>query len=372
MRPRLHSSRTEFGRGRPPAVVEARALPADGDGGPVDVLGVIDLVPFEVALGPGQPRPLEHPPGPVADDELRGAVAVEDRHLHDATRVPGGVALGRSLPAVEQGQRVRAPGSQERSDVQGLVVLGVGVGVCLALAGPGAVDVELVLLVSRDVGAGPNDGGSAERDLGAGVGVLVGLQVRLTPDPLGLPVGLPQTRVERGARRKRSGPTRRRPGLHGPAVGGVGCQRRPRVGDERLGGAVHPSAVPHRGGGAGAGADDRQTRHDQPVGALQGAATNISDLPCELDVCGIEADGRQEPVDAERHGASGGAGCFVREENGSLDSRPCLWGCRASCQAGRRHPPRQDDAAREYLPAAKGAAVVFVHGVRSAGTETPP
>ena len=268
MRPRFTPAGPKHRCGRPPAVVEARALPADGYRRSVDVLGVVDLVPFEIALGPGQPRPVAHPPRPVGDNQLRRTVAVEDRHLHDAPWMPGGVAFRRPLPAVEQRHGVRAPGGQKRGDVKGLVVLGVGVTVGLALARPGAVDVQLVLLVSRDVGPRPDDGRGTECDFLANVCVLVRLQARGPPDPLGLPISVPQPGLERRARGERPRSARRRPGLHGPPVGGVGCQSGARIGDERLRSAAHSSAVPHRAGRTGASTGDSQARHDQPVGAL--------------------------------------------------------------------------------------------------------
>ena len=351
VRPRLRAGGPEDRGRRPRRVVEARALPSHRDVGPVDVLGVVDQVALEVALGARQPRPGAHPPRPVRGDQLRRPVAVEDRHLHDAPRVPRRVALRRPLPAVHEGQRVGRPRVQQLGDVEGLVVLGVGIAVGLALAGAGGVHVELVLLVPRDVGARPHDRRGAQGDLLAGVGVLVGLQARLAPDPLRLPVGVTEAGLEGGRHGEGPRTPRRRPGADRPAVDGVGRERTAPVGDEGLRRGIHPAAVPDRGGPAPAAR--RQAGHHQPVGALDRTAAGVGDLPPEVDVGDVEADGGDQPVGAERHRRGGGTGGFDVVRAGG--ARRCRRrGARTPRQAAAHHAGGTDEASFEHLAPAQG------------------
>ena len=123
------------------------------------------------------------------------------------------MTLGRALPVGQDAHGVDRTGTEQSGEVEGLVVHGVRVAVGLTLPGPLAVHVQLVLLVAGDVGAGPVDRPRAERELAAGVGVLVGLLGLAldTTDPGGRPPLAGQPRLEGGGRRAGTGPFRRRP-----------------------------------------------------------------------------------------------------------------------------------------------------------------
>ena len=276
---------------------------------------------------------------------------MEDRHLHDAPRVSRRVALRRPLPAVHERQRVGRPRVQQLGDVEGLVVLGVGIAVGLALAGAGAVHVELVLLVPRDVGARPHDGRGAEGDLLAGVGVLVGLQARLAPDPLRLPVAVTEAGLEGGRHGEGARAPRGRPRADRPAVDGVGRERTAPVGDEGLRRGVHPAAVPDGGGPADAAPS--HPRHHQPVGTLDRTAAGVGDLPPEVDVGDVEADGGDEPVGAERHRRGGRTGGFDVVRAGGARRRRRR-GSRTPRQAAAHHSGGTDEASFEHLAPAQG------------------
>ncbi len=172
---------------------------------------------------PGRPRGPAGCPGsqapfctrhdPSVDHPVDVPVGVVDGDLGDHPRAAGRMSLGGTLPVGHHSHRVGGAGPEQGGDVEGLVVLRVGIAVRLALAGPDAVDVQLVLLVARHVGPGPVDRTAPERELGAGVGVLVGLGRRVDgpPDPRGPPVAVVEAGLERGRRRPRSGDARRRP-----------------------------------------------------------------------------------------------------------------------------------------------------------------
>ena len=260
--------------GGPAAVVEARSVPPDRLGRTVDVLREVDQVALEVPLGTREPGPPGHPPRSVGDHPLDASVPAVDDDLGHHPGLAGRMALGRSLPVGQDAHGVDRTGTEQSGEVEGLVVLGVRVAVGLALPGPLAVDVQLVLLVAGDIGAGPVDGPHPEHELATGVGVLVGLLglVLHTTDPRGRPPPAGQSRLEGGDRRGGTGSSRGVPGLHGPAVGGIRGQCRPGIGYGGLVGRDHLAAVPDHRRRTGT---DHRARHHDPVGLLSGSAPRI-------------------------------------------------------------------------------------------------
>src|ERR1019366_4900430 len=95
---------------------------------------------------------------------------------------------------------------QQRGGVEGLVVLRVRKGVCLPFPSAGAVHIQLVLLVTRDIGAGANDRRARQSELVARIGVAIGPRAagKRATDPPGLPVEVPQPGLEGCGRREKA------------------------------------------------------------------------------------------------------------------------------------------------------------------------
>ncbi len=186
----------------------------------------------------------------------------------------------------------------------------VGEAVRLALSGPGPVHVQLVLLVTRHIGAGAHDRRARQGEAVAGVGVDVGPRAsRKGPtDPLRLPVVVGQPGLEGGLGRQWARPVGGRPRLNRPAVHGVGRQPRAPVGDEGLRCGAHPTAVPHHRGRRSrvVPTGELGARHHDAVPVLDRIAPLVAEVPCEVDVIEAEPDGSGQSVDGE------GPGCLGR------------------------------------------------------------
>src|SRR5258708_11264225 len=128
-------------------------------------------------------------------------------------RCPSGPAFPRSLPVIDDAESVGDARVHELGDVLGLVVLGVRELVGLTLTGQGAVDVQLVLLVSREIRSGPHNRRAIQLRFLTDVAVLIlvlpdaepalqgqalGRVTRLHRqplDPAGVPIPPPQPRT---------------------------------------------------------------------------------------------------------------------------------------------------------------------------------
>ncbi len=272
-------------RGGPGGGVEARLVPAQGGVQAVEVLGLVDRVALEVAWRAGQPRRPGHPPAAIGAQHLVAAVRMPYRDLRQHAGLSGRSALARARPVGEQAHGQGRAGSHPGGDVGALVVLRVGVAVGLARIDRVAVEVELVLLVGRDVGGGPDHRRRAHPEVVAGVGVGIGGVERIargTGDPVRLPVVVAQSGDERGRRRCGAATARPVPGLDRPAELLVGGQGRAAVGDLALGAGADLTAVPHR--------PPRPGDHD-PVAALGRPRSRVVHQPGEAGAAVVDAHG---------------------------------------------------------------------------------
>src|SRR5437879_10710231 len=132
MGPRRGSRPAHHRRRQPRRRIEPGTIPAQRLVGTVDVLLEVDEIAFEITLRRVDPRTPAYAPRGVGRDHLDTAVLMGHPDLGDHTRLARGMTLGRTLPVVQETNRVDTRVQRGR-DVERLVVLRVREAVRLAL-----------------------------------------------------------------------------------------------------------------------------------------------------------------------------------------------------------------------------------------------